>query len=298
MCCPSCLAIPLVTVRLLVTSLAILYGQRLLVGGIMNVPEKDGKCGKWTRRITFAISVLFSLLLAALAIFLLVLSTNDDYRRRNMAGLIVRQNMKGSPLDVHRCSIMNGVHGRVLEYGPGPGTNFKCFHEDNNIEEYVAIEPNRYFEEEMRKERDMRNLTFPLRILGMRGEDEHDDATKNDSVIQDGSFDVVILTHVLCSVDSVVDVLANAQRALRPGGRMLFMEHVLANPGSPTWYEQRLFAPILYIIANGCTFRDTRHDIKAYLGDRFDITIEDFYAPMPLFMHFVRPHIKGVAIKK
>ena len=303
MCCSSCLAIPLVTVRLLATSFAVLYGQRLLVG-------RDGeKCERWTRRITFAISVVFSSLLGALAVFLLALSINDDYRRRNMAGLIVRQNMKGSPLDEHRCSMLRNVSGRVLEYGPGPGTNFRCLRESNdNIEEYVVIEPNPYFEVELRKERDARDLTFPLRIVGMRGEDDHrrdDDATMTEDdgganvVLEDGSFDVVILTHVLCSVDSVIDVLANAEKALRPGGRVIFLEHVMAESGSMTYYEQRLFAPILYIVANGCTFRDTRRDIATYLGEkRFDITMMDFHAPMPWFMHFVRPHVKGVAIKK
>ena len=140
MCCTSCFSIPLVTVRLLLTSVAVLYGQRLLFGASSSNDDERSKLGgRWTRRISLAISVVISLLLAALAVFLLVLSTNDDYRRRNMVGLVVRQNLKSSPLDFHRCSIFNmgedgGVRGRVLEYGPGPGTNFKCFpgRADNN----------------------------------------------------------------------------------------------------------------------------------------------------------------------
>ena len=284
MCCSSCFAVPLVTIRLLATSVALLYGQRLLCAN----PSR----GKWTRRITLVIAVLVSLALSGLGIFLLVLGSNDGYRSSNFASLCVSQNLRSSPLDEHRCSILRegGVSGRVLEFGPGPGTNFRCFQNDtrSNIEEYVAVEPNPFFEEEMRKEHDVRGLTFPLRFVGIKGED----------VDETGSFDVVILTHVLCSVDSVADVLANAERALKPGGRIIFMEHVVAKENTFTWYEQCALAPILYIVGNGCTFRDLRDDIGSYLGDRFEIKIQDFYAPGPLLMHFVRPHIKGVATKK
>lgn len=286
MCCSSCFAVPLVTIRLLATSAALLYGQRLLCAN----PSR----GKWTRRITLGVAVLVSLALSVLGVFLLALSTNEEFRSRNFAGLCVRQNLRSLPLDEHRCSIMRegGVSGRVLEFGPGPGTNFRCFQNDtkSNIEEYVAVEPNKFFEDEMRKERDARGLNFPLRIVNIKGEDAAD--------VTDGSFDVVILTHVLCSVDSVAEVLANAVRALKPGGRIVFMEHVLAKERTSTWYVQGVVAPILYIVGNGCTFSNVRDDIETYLGDQFEVKIQDFYAPMPLLMYFVRPHIKGVAIKK
>lgn len=155
--------VPPVTIRLVATSFALLYGQRLLCNN----------CGKWTRRITLLVSVLVSVVLSALGIFLLVLATNDDYRRSNFVSFCTGQALRSTPLDEHRCSILNEgvVHGQVLEIGPGPGTNFRCFHNDTYIDEYVAVEPNPFFEVEMRKELDRQGLNFPLRFVGIKGEE-------------------------------------------------------------------------------------------------------------------------------
>ena len=195
-----------------------------------------------------------------------------------------------------------GVKGKVLEFGPGPGTNFKCFqnHTTTNlsIEKYVAVEPNSYFEEEMKKEREARGLRFPLEFVGLKGEDV--DISSDDV----GTFDVVIMTHVLCSVDSVEAVLKNADRALKANGegKIVFMEHVIAQRGTFTWYVQLVFEPIFNILGNGCHVRDLKEDITRVLkggGDdsgRFDISIEEFEAPLPAFMKFAKPHIKGFAI--
>jgi hypothetical protein len=77
------------------------------------------------------------------------------------------------------------------------------------------------------------------------------------------------------------------------------MEHVTATKENTlTSYLQSVVAPILYIVANGCTFKNLGDEIAANLGDRFDTVVQDFDAPMPLGLAFARPHIKGIAIKK
>jgi ubiquinone/menaquinone biosynthesis C-methylase UbiE len=188
--------------------------------------------------------------------------------------------------------------GRVLEIGPGPGTNFRCFQQNNNsdsgediIESYVAVEPNPYFEEEMRKEHATRGLTFPLEFVGIQGEELD---------VPSESFDVVLMTHVLCSVSSVDTVLLNAERAVRPGGRIIFLEHVIAPDGTFTRFVQRIVEPMLTIVGNGCHFKNLRREFEERykMDGKFDVNIESFEAPMPTFMYFVRPHIKGVVTKK
>lgn len=180
-----------------------------------------------------------------------------------------------------------------MEFGPGPGTNFKCLQNmtDLSIEKYVAVEPNSYFEEKIMDEKEKRGLDFPLEFVGIQGE--------NVDIVDEGTYDVVVLTHVLCSVDSAEVVLSNAEKALKPGGRIVFMEHVLAEEGSTLYHFQTQFvAPVLQIVGNGCKFQKLHDVVVDYLGDRFDTDITDFDAPMPKFMIFARPHIKGVAVKK
>ena len=289
--CYQCVAIPTITIQLLVTSISLILGQRVFY-------KKSER--KWLKRITFAITILISLVLSCFGIFLLILKSNNDYRDRNFANSCTRKGLKGSALDEHRCSILQqgGVTGNVLEFGPGPGTNFKCLQnytssELQSINKYVAVEPNSYFEEEMRKEHTVRGLAehFPLTFVALKGE-EVDDVSSNE-------YDVVILTHVLCSVDSVESVLANAERALKSGGRIIFMEHVVADTQTLLWYSQQfLVAPILNIVGNGCQFRSLKDDIESYSGDRFNMDIIEFEAPLPVFMFFARPHIKGILSRK
>eukprot|EP00565_Helicotheca_tamesis_P006296 CAMPEP_0185725096 /NCGR_PEP_ID=MMETSP1171-20130828/1425_1 /TAXON_ID=374046 /ORGANISM="Helicotheca tamensis, Strain CCMP826" /LENGTH=282 /DNA_ID=CAMNT_0028393125 /DNA_START=49 /DNA_END=897 /DNA_ORIENTATION=- len=281
--CTSCFTVPTITVQLLCTAVALMYGQRA-------VP----KSFKWTKRIIFGITALASLLLIVLGIFLLVLSTNDDLRRRSFANFCSKNGKQSEALDEFRCSILekSDVSGKVLEFGPGPGTNFKCFQNStaaSAIQEYVAVEPNPYFHELLHNEKRERDLNFPLDFVGIKGEDVD---------VSEGSFDVVIATHVLCSVDFPEVVLANAERALKPGGTFVFFEHVYAEYQTKMWYLQNLIAPIQYIVGDGCRFQDTEEILRRKFASQFDIDVTTFDAPMPLFLSFVKPHIMGLAIKK
>ena len=73
-------------------------------------------------------------------------------------------------------------------------------------------------------------------------------------------------------------------------------KHVLAHE------EERYICVVscctMNIVWNGCTFKEIGSIMREYLGERFDVDVTEFEAPMPSFMHVVRPHIKGVAIKK
>eukprot|EP01083_Nonionella_stella_P000426 1225_1 len=291
MCCPQCFAIPQITIQLIGTSACLLYGQRVLY--------KNSQW-KWANRITLLISILIAILLSSLGIFLFVLTVFPEYRKSGFAYFCGRQNKTPSPLDEHRCALLGNITGRVIEFGPGPGTNFRCFEnytadDIQSIEKYVAVEPNSYFEEAMRNEQERLGLAqLPLQFVGLRGEDV--DIGEDEY----GTYDVVFFTHVLCSVDSVESVLANADRALKPGGKMIFMEHALAHEErSFLWYSQKITAPVMNIIGNGCQFKDIGANIKSYFGDKYIIDyFVEFDASMPKPLYFVTPHVKGIVTKK
>mmetsp|Transcript_29788 Transcript_29788/g.70819 ORF Transcript_29788/g.70819 Transcript_29788/m.70819 type:complete len:287 (-) Transcript_29788:60-920(-) len=282
LCCIQ--AIPSVSVQLLATAAALVYGHRTLF--------RNRTQSVWLRRVTFAVTIIFALALGLLAVGLLVLSFNDDLRLSAFASFCAKSGSEPSPLDEHRCALFDSSLGsKVIEFGTGPGTNFRCLENiTQSIEKYVAVEPNSYFVDSLNAEFNRSRLDFELDIVGTRGEDI--------DIADNGSYDSVIMTHVLCSVKSVETVLDNAEKALRPGGKMLFMEHVLAKDNTRLFYLQRLVAPILYIVGNGCKIRNLEDIIRTHFGERMDIDLTSFDGDMPKAMFFARPHIKGVAVKK
>jgi len=128
-----------------------------------------------------------------------------------------------------------------------------------------------------------RGLTFPKEIVGIQGENVN---------VPAGTFDTVVITHVLCSVDSVEQVLQQAHRALKTGGQMLLMEHVAAPRGTGMWYIQKLVGPVFNIIGNGCDFKETWRSLDSLVAsNQFVGSYKHVEAPIP--MPFLKPHIVG-----
>lgn len=196
---------------------------------------------------------------------------------------------KDKPADVSRCDHFRGIAGRVLELGPGPGTNFRCWANGaHNITEWVGVEPNERFAEVLEQEKRKRNVTFPTRTVWLRGEDVDVDA---------GSFDVVVGSHVLCSVSDTRTVLQQVHRALRPGGTYLFYEHVAASEGSAAYYAQLLVQPALFFVGNGCQFKRLWQELSPDAALRgFDVSLT--HTSVPIGLSFLAPHVVGAAVKR
>ena len=103
----------------------------------------------------------------------------------------------------------------VVDLGAGLGPNISLLPKE--LGSYVAVEPNKFMREKLTKRAVARFGAAPA-IL--------DDLSEQPT----SSADVVLCTLVLCSVRDVGTVLDEVLRVLRPGGRFLFVEHVIA-PG-------------------------------------------------------------------
>lgn len=56
----------------------------------------------------------------------------------------------------------------------------------------------------------------------------------------DASFDCVVCTFTLCSVDDQAQVMREMHRILRPGGQALFLEHGCAPDASVRGWQERI----------------------------------------------------------
>jgi ubiquinone/menaquinone biosynthesis C-methylase UbiE len=180
-----------------------------------------------------------------------------------------------------RRDLLSGLEGDVLEVGAGTGVNLAYYPPGARL---VLAEPDR----DMAKR-------LEAKISGTRHEGARIDAADAEALpYPDESFDVVVSTLVLCSVARPGRALVEIGRVLRPGGRLVFIEHVGAEEGSSRRAWQGRIEPVWKHVAGGCCLtRDTRTSI-ARAGLTFERIDEE---SMRKALPFVRPSIRGVARK-
>ncbi len=147
-----------------------------------------------------------------------------------------------------RRRLLAGLKGTVVEVGAGDGANFA--HYPDEVHRIVAVEPEPYLREKASSHSDER---VELR-----------DAVATRLPVTDGEADAVVCSLVLCSVDQAA-ALAEARRALRPGGELRFLEHVRAHePGMGRRVQRVLDATVWPRLFGGChVARDTVGAIEA-----------------------------------
>jgi SAM-dependent methyltransferase len=174
-----------------------------------------------------------------------------------------------------RGELLRRAHGRVVEIGAGTGLNVVHY---PPTAEVVLTEPvpamYRRLEKRVAGHVGLRLVPAPADALPMA----------------DASVDTVVSTLVLCTVPDADRVLAELARVLRPGGRLLFCEHVRAEEPKAARRQTRLAGPWA-AFAQGCR---CDRDTVALLKQRFDI--EDMstarWRGMPSVVH---PLVIGTA---
>jgi ubiquinone/menaquinone biosynthesis C-methylase UbiE len=181
-------------------------------------------------------------------------------------------------LRAHRVELIPRASGDVLEIGGGTGINLSLY--DGGVESLTITEP----EAPMAKR------------LAQRLETERPDAKllqapAEDLPFEDSSFDTAVSTLVLCTVDDQPRALREIRRVLRPGGRLIFLEHVRADEPSLSKWQDRLNWLQLRM-GHGCNCnRPTLDSISAAGFDVEEVEHDTLKKAPPI----VRPLIAGVA---
>lgn len=180
--------------------------------------------------------------------------------------------------DHHKKKLFSNLSGRVLEIGAGTGANLNYYPKSIDL---VIVEPSPYMQQYLRKK---------AGNLG-RSIDIHTGIAE-DLSFSDESFDSVISTLVLCSVEDLEQSLSEIKRVLKPGGRFYFIEHVAAHENSQLRTLQNIIAPLWKRMADGChPNRNTADFIRQ--SEFTDIKIQMTRLNLPV----VSPHIIGSAAK-
>jgi ubiquinone/menaquinone biosynthesis C-methylase UbiE len=174
-----------------------------------------------------------------------------------------------------RRSLLAAARGRVLEVGAGTGLNVE--HYPDAVDDLVLLEPEPAM---------ARRLAARVAELGHRARIV--EASAEQLPFDDRSFDTVVCTLVLCSVGNPQSALRELRRVLRPGGSLLFLEHVRSDDPSAARLQDRL-NPIWRFIGNGCNCnRRTLSLIEAEFS-----VVEVERGEVPKAPSIVRPLVSG-----
>ncbi len=177
-----------------------------------------------------------------------------------------------------RRALLRGARGRVLEIGAGDGRNIPHYSLSSDPDlQLEIVEPDRHMRARMAARAHAAGITMV-------------DAKAESLPYPDAAFDTVVSTLVLCSVRHPDRALAEIRRVLKPGGKLLFLEHVRGEGGRARVQDR--YDPAWSRVMGGCHLnRDTPGAIR---GAGLSLSAVERFEPkwMP---RFVGPIAVGVA---
>lgn len=180
-----------------------------------------------------------------------------------------------------RSQLVPLAKGCVLEVGMGSGINLE-FYNPEAVDMIYGLEPS----EGMRRKAQANLRRSPTRVewLDLPGE---------QVPLEDNSVDTVLLTFTLCTIPDWSAALLQMKRVLKPGGKLLFLEHG-ESPHESTRKWQHRVNPGWRKVAGGCNLNRHIADLVRHAGFQIE-ELENFYIPKaPKIAGYI---YKGIAQK-
>jgi SAM-dependent methyltransferase len=157
--------------------------------------------------------------------------------------------MRGLPLTDARRRALAAASGTVLEIGFGSGLNLP--HYPAGVAGLKVVEPSAVARRIAGKA--IGQAPFPVDLVGLDGQ---------RIALESETADCAVSTWTLCTIPDAARALEEVARVLKPGGRLLFVEHGLSpDPGVAKW--QRRLDGLQGCVAGGCHLD---RDMEALIG--------------------------------
>lgn len=138
-----------------------------------------------------------------------------------------------------RAQLIPLAEGRVFELGVGGGLNQPFYH-PARVTSFAGIDPG------------AKLLDYARAAAKEKGWEADIRQGRGEAIpFDDASFDTVVSTYTLCSVDDQAQVLKELRRILKPGGKILFLEHGRAPDRGPARWQRRI-EPVWKRVMGNC----------------------------------------------
>jgi ubiquinone/menaquinone biosynthesis C-methylase UbiE len=174
------------------------------------------------------------------------------FYREHVLPWLIDLSMRQSRLAPYRSRVVSAASGRVLEIGISSGLNLPFY--GNRVSQIIGIEPSAKLLHMARAA--SRGTSVPLDLI---------EGTAEAIPIDDRSIDTVVTTWTMCSIPVLENALGEMRRVLRPGGRLLFVEHGRAPEPRVCWFQDRL-TPVWKRFSGGCHLNRPIEDMVGHTG--------------------------------
>ena len=179
-----------------------------------------------------------------------------------------------------RARAMEGLSGEVLEIGFGSGTNVPYY--PSAITKVLAVDPSGTGRKMAAKR--LAASSIPVEFIGLDGQ---------SLPLADSSVDNALSTWTLCTIANEAQALAEIARVLRPGGRLYFLEHGLAEDARVAARQHR-WNGVQQRVAGGCNMNRNHTSLIAASPLRLE-RVKTFSVDGPAALSFM---YAGTAIKE
>lgn len=190
---------------------------------------------------------------------------------RQMAGV------EKAGLRTLRTTLLSGASGDVLEIGAGTGANLPFY--GPAVESLTMTEPEPPMAR--RLEQRVREQASPAKVFRVPAE---------ELPFDDDTFDTAVSTLVLCGVDDQPRALRELRRVLRPGGKLMVIEHVRSDDARLARRQDRMNGLNRFVAGCECN----RQTLDSIREEGFEVARLERTA-LNKAPSFVRPLIVGVA---